>query len=61
MAVALACELNEPQWARPIGGLFSHGRTVLIATSDGIGTIQNVLPDGDIGSLLNTDAAITQR
>lgn len=58
IAVALAAKLNEPACGRPIGGLFKNGKTILIATPDGTGTIHNVQPDGDVDSLLNTEAAI---
>jgi len=57
-AVALAAKFNEPSCGRPIGGLFKTGKTVLIATPDGRGTIHNVQPDGNLDSLLNTEAAI---
>jgi len=58
IAVALAAKFNEPACGRPLGGLFKTGKTVLIATPDGRGTIHNVQPDGDLDSLLNADAAI---
>jgi hypothetical protein len=58
IAVALASKLNEPQCGRPIGGLFPRGRTILLSTADGTGTIRNVQPDGDIDSLLNAESAI---
>jgi hypothetical protein len=57
VAMTIAAKFNEPQRGRPIGGLFPKGRTVLVVCND-IATIHNVLPDGDIDSLLKTEAAI---
>jgi hypothetical protein len=53
-----AAKFNEPQRGRPIGGLFPIGETVLLIDQDGIATIHNVQPDGDVASLINTEAAI---
>jgi hypothetical protein len=57
MAMKIAAKFNEPQRGRPIGGLFTKGRTVLVVCND-TATIHNVQPDGNIDSLLNTEAAI---
>lgn len=58
-AVALASKFTDvPQHGRPIGALFPIGRTVLLATPDGAGTIRNIQPDGDLDSLFKSDSAI---
>jgi len=49
---------DEPQHGRPIGGVFPRGRTILLATPDGVGAIKNIQPDGDIDSLLSTESAV---
>jgi hypothetical protein len=58
VAMEIAAKFNEPQRGRPLGGIFPIGKTVLLATQDGTATIHNVQPDGDIDSLLKTEAAI---
>jgi hypothetical protein len=59
IAVRLASKFtDEPQRGRSMGELFEDGRTILLSTADGSGTIHNVEPDGDLDSLLSADAAI---
>ncbi|QIG92444.1 hypothetical protein [Bradyrhizobium sp. 6(2017)] len=59
MAVTLSSQfVDEPQRGRNIGCLFPTGRTILTATQDGAATIHNVQPDGDIDSILKTEAAL---
>lgn len=59
IAVAMASKFTDvPQHGRPIGQPFPVGRTVLLATPDGVGAIRNIQPDGDLDSLFNTEAAI---
>jgi hypothetical protein len=57
VAMTIAAKFNEPQRGRPIGGLFPKGRTILTVCNNTV-AIHNVQPDGDIDSLLKTDAAI---
>jgi hypothetical protein len=57
MAMKIAAKFNEPQRGRPIGGLFPKGRTMLLVCDNAV-SIHNVQPDGNIDSLLNTEAAI---
>jgi hypothetical protein len=57
VALNIAAKFNEPQRGRPIGGLFPKGRTILTVCNDTV-AIHNVHPDGDIDSLLKTEAAI---
>jgi hypothetical protein len=59
MAVSLASKFtDEPQHGRPMGCPFPRGKTVLTVSHGGAACIHNVLPDGDIDSLLNTQSAI---
>ncbi|MEH2485770.1 hypothetical protein [Bradyrhizobium sp. AZCC 2230] len=59
IAVALASKFTDvPQYGRPIGGCFPVGRTVLLVTPDGAGTIRNIQPDGDLDSLFKAEAAV---
>jgi hypothetical protein len=58
MAVALAAKFTDtPQYGRPIGGLFPVGVTYIIATPDGVASVTNVKPEGDVSHLLQ-DATI---
>jgi hypothetical protein len=58
LAVSLASKFTDmPQYGRPLGGLFPVGLTVIIATPGGTGTVVNLKPEEDIGTLLQ-DASI---
>lgn len=58
IAVALASKFTDlPQHRRPLGGLFPVGLTFIIQTPNGTGTVVNLKPEEDIGTLLQ-DASI---
>ena len=57
-AMEFAAKFNDPQHGRPIGSLFPIGETVLLINQDGTAAIHNVPPDGDVASLLQTEASI---
>ena len=56
--MTLAGKFEEPQRGRDIGTLFESGQTLLVAQSDGTGSIVNLQPEGDLGSLLTDDATV---
>jgi hypothetical protein len=59
IAVALATKFtDEPQCGRQIGRPFPMGKTVLTASPDGTARIHNIQPDGDLDSILKSDAAL---
>lgn len=57
-AMALASKFEEPQRGRDMGKVFELGRTLLVARSDGTGSVVNLQPEDDVGSLLTNNATV---